>query len=43
MGGVILPDRKPETLRRYHESLFAPTKPVKEREPEDRRDDEQAR
>ncbi|HEY5252340.1 MAG TPA: hypothetical protein VIJ09_11790 [Acidimicrobiales bacterium] len=43
MSGVILPDGKPETLKRYNESLFAPTKPVKEREPEDRRDDEQAR
>jgi hypothetical protein len=43
MGGVILPDRKPETLKRYNDSVFAPSKPIKDREPEDRRDDESPR
>jgi hypothetical protein len=43
MGGVILPDRQPETLERYNESFHAPSKPIKERQPEDARDDESAR
>jgi hypothetical protein len=35
MGGVILPDRKPETIARYDASFFASPIPVKERAVED--------
>lgn len=35
MAGVILPDRKPETIKEYNDSLFAPTEPYKERQDQD--------
>jgi hypothetical protein len=40
MAGYLIPNRDPETLREYDRSTYAPTQPVRDREPEDRRDSE---
>jgi hypothetical protein len=36
MAGYQIPNRDPETLREYDKSFYAPSQPVKERDPEDR-------